>query len=217
MNRNQEKIEIELKDVEDVSVPKAIDNADGHNNNSFDDEPPPCRLCFCSDYDDSDLIEPCLCKGTIAKVHRKCLERWLTKSRSTKCDLCLFELNCEEKLRYGLFESIAIWLHRRTHLQLLLYDLTIFSSVNIIALPIIVMLLRHIRHICTSNGIVQNFPVWYSILLGTTLFMWIGVYFMNGFVIVNAQIRPWYCWWKSKKRIQLLWRLPFGVFFFLNT
>lgn len=84
MNPNQVKIEIELKHVEESievsnNVPETPVESDGHEN-LFDDEQPSCRLCFGTDLDDSDLIEPCLCKGTMAKVHRKCLEEWLNIS-----------------------------------------------------------------------------------------------------------------------------------------
>lgn len=210
MNPNQEKVEeIELKNANDISTkasaPETINNIDGHhpNRNLSDDEQPLCRLCFGTAYDDTDLIEPCSCKGTMAKVHRNCLEKWLTRSGSTKCDLCLFELKCVEKLRYGLFESIGIWYRRRQHRTLLLHDLSIFFTISVIALPVIGILLRHIFTIFMSDRIAHSLPTWYVVVLGITLSMWIVVYFMNGFVIVNAQIRPWYCWWKSKKQIRL--------------
>lgn len=46
-----------------------------------------CRIC----HDNSPrkaLIAPCDCDGTIAWVHRKCVESWLTRSGKNKCELC---------------------------------------------------------------------------------------------------------------------------------
>lgn len=206
MNLNQEKVEVKLKNVEEsieVGVSETISDTDGHNNLFDDDEKPSCRQCFGTSYDDSDLIEPCLCKGTIAKVHRKCLERWLNLSGSTKCELCSFEFKCKQNLRYGLFESIGIWFRRHQNRTVLLHDFSSFFIINITSLPIIRMLFQNIFNIITNERITQNWPLCYLTLLGATLFMWIGIYFMIGFIIVNEQIRPWYQWWKSKKQIQL--------------
>lgn len=194
MNPNQVKFGKELKIVQEsvkLSIP-GID--DGHDN--LNDELPSCRICFGTSSDDSDLIQPCLCKGTLAKVHRKCLERWLNLRRTTKCELCRFELHCCQKLRYGLFESIGIWFRRHQYQQRLLQDLSLFFAITIIALSMIIMLLRNMF---TRSAA----PLLYFALLGLTLLMWIGIFFTLCFIIVIALIRPWYRWWKSKKRIQL--------------
>lgn len=50
---------------------------------------PQCRICFegaCSDND--PLISPCLCSGSIAFVHLRCLSRWITISNNTHCNMC---------------------------------------------------------------------------------------------------------------------------------
>uniref|UniRef100_A0A0P4VW77 RING-CH-type domain-containing protein n=1 Tax=Scylla olivacea TaxID=85551 RepID=A0A0P4VW77_SCYOL len=41
-------------------------------------------------------MRPCKCSGTMASVHRVCLERWLNLATSEKCELCGHRYN----LRY---------------------------------------------------------------------------------------------------------------------
>lgn len=204
MEPNQVNVEIKLKKAEqsmEVSVPEIINDIDGLQNNLFDeDEQPCCRLCFGTAQDDSDLIEPCLCKGTIAKVHRKCLEKWFNFCGSTKCDLCLFEIRCERKLRYGLFESIGIWFRYHQNEQHPLPNLIFMFTMNIIALSMIIILLRNFFDLFS---IAKYLPRWNLIFFGGALTIWLGIYSVICFILVNEQIRPWYRWWKSNKRIQL--------------
>ncbi|KHN72578.1 E3 ubiquitin-protein ligase MARCH2 [Toxocara canis] len=60
--------------------------------------PAVCRICHSSEasipYNGNvpgePLISPCNCKGTMGLYHRSCLERWLTTSRTTCCEICKF-------------------------------------------------------------------------------------------------------------------------------
>lgn len=37
-----------------------------------------CKVCLCSQETDNDpLISPCLCKGSVAKIHVGCLKQWI--------------------------------------------------------------------------------------------------------------------------------------------
>nr|XP_023014306.1 E3 ubiquitin-protein ligase MARCH3-like [Leptinotarsa decemlineata] len=46
-----------------------------------------CRICHGGESLD-DLLTPCRCRGTVALVHLKCLERWLKESNHSSCELC---------------------------------------------------------------------------------------------------------------------------------
>lgn len=54
---------------------------------SLDSESYMCRICHGGDSVD-DLLMPCRCRGTVALVHLKCLERWLMESSRSYCELC---------------------------------------------------------------------------------------------------------------------------------
>ncbi|XP_064192647.1 E3 ubiquitin-protein ligase MARCHF3 [Anguilla rostrata] len=53
-----------------------------------------CRICHEGDGVE-DLLSPCECAGTLAMVHCSCLERWLTASNTSRCELCHFEFALE--------------------------------------------------------------------------------------------------------------------------
>lgn len=51
-----------------------------------------CKICYNFDSSSLELISPCKCKGSIQKVHRECLERWMNFSSNledkVKCRIC---------------------------------------------------------------------------------------------------------------------------------
>ncbi|GAB6024982.1 E3 ubiquitin-protein ligase MARCHF3 [Chamberlinius hualienensis] len=51
---------------------------------------PICRICHDGDSKE-DLVTPCNCTGSMAMVHRSCLERWLSSSNSDACEICKFK------------------------------------------------------------------------------------------------------------------------------
>ncbi|KAI3377179.1 hypothetical protein L3Q82_009095, partial [Scortum barcoo] len=50
-------------------------------------EEPFCRICH-EGRASGELLSPCHCSGSLAMVHRACLEHWLTASNSSHCELC---------------------------------------------------------------------------------------------------------------------------------
>ncbi|KAM4602946.1 E3 ubiquitin-protein ligase MARCHF3 [Polymixia lowei] len=54
---------------------------------SLSSEEPFCRICH-EGGGSGELLSPCECSGTLAMVHRACLEHWLTSSNSSHCELC---------------------------------------------------------------------------------------------------------------------------------
>ncbi|XP_006628733.1 E3 ubiquitin-protein ligase MARCHF3 [Lepisosteus oculatus] len=72
-----------------TSVPLAISSA-----SSLCSEDPFCRICH-EGSGGEELLSPCRCSGTLAKLHRSCLEHWLTASNTSHCELCHFEFALE--------------------------------------------------------------------------------------------------------------------------
>ncbi|XP_040895731.1 E3 ubiquitin-protein ligase MARCHF3 [Toxotes jaculatrix] len=54
---------------------------------SVSTEEPFCRICH-EDRASGELLSPCECSGSLAMVHRACLEHWLATSNSSHCELC---------------------------------------------------------------------------------------------------------------------------------
>ncbi|KAM6980595.1 E3 ubiquitin-protein ligase MARCHF3 [Aplochiton taeniatus] len=57
------------------------------SSDSLSCEEPFCRICHQGGAA-GELLSPCECAGTMAMVHRGCLEHWLTTSNSSHCELC---------------------------------------------------------------------------------------------------------------------------------
>ncbi|KAL1138167.1 hypothetical protein AAG570_009859 [Ranatra chinensis] len=46
-----------------------------------------CRYCLMQDKA-KNLIAPCLCRGTVKYVHRKCINEWISNSGQWHCSVC---------------------------------------------------------------------------------------------------------------------------------
>ena len=51
-----------------------------------------CRICYGSEGKEQ-LLQPCNCSGTMGLMHRTCLERWLSQSNSTRCEICQYDFS----------------------------------------------------------------------------------------------------------------------------
>lgn len=61
-------------------------------------EGPICRICHegaCGE----PLLSPCNCTGTLGTVHKSCLEKWLSSSNTSYCELCHTEFTIERRPR----------------------------------------------------------------------------------------------------------------------
>ncbi|KAL9821119.1 E3 ubiquitin-protein ligase MARCHF3 isoform 3-T4 [Geothlypis trichas] len=63
----------------------------------FNDRPI-CRICH-EGSSHEELLSPCECTGTLGTIHRSCLERWLSSSNTSYCELCHFRFAVERKPR----------------------------------------------------------------------------------------------------------------------
>ncbi len=61
-------------------------------------ENPMCRICHDSGAQE-ELLSPCECSGTLATIHRRCLEHWLSASGTSFCELCHYQFTVQRKSR----------------------------------------------------------------------------------------------------------------------
>ncbi|XP_028273828.1 E3 ubiquitin-protein ligase MARCH3-like isoform X1 [Parambassis ranga] len=61
-------------------------------------ENPMCRICHDSGAQE-ELLSPCECSGTLATIHRSCLEHWLSASGTSYCELCHYQFTVQRKSR----------------------------------------------------------------------------------------------------------------------
>ncbi|XP_050519933.1 E3 ubiquitin-protein ligase MARCHF2-like [Daktulosphaira vitifoliae] len=69
-----------------------------------------CRICLQPDSEYiNKCISPCLCYGSMSKVHKSCLEKWLAYSNSDSCEICFYQFEIKRVATYSLLGSIKEW------------------------------------------------------------------------------------------------------------
>lgn len=167
-------------------------------------EPITCRVCYGSENKCEILIEPCYCKGTMAKVHRQCLEKWFDSSGTQICELCLFTFDVESKRRYRLFESITIWIRQPLRKQMLMHDSLFFGSITLISVLMIGLIIYGLQHFEYDQRFGNIISDLYFVSLCLVAFLWIIIITISIVLFVNLQISPWLHWWLSSKKITLI-------------
>ncbi|BFG06104.1 E3 ubiquitin-protein ligase MARCH4 [Drosophila madeirensis] len=162
-----------------------------------------CRICHNAD-NPEQLVSPCLCKGSLTYVHVHCLERWISTSRCTICELCQFQYNTEQTLRYSCLQSLRIWYSRAMSRRALQEDCQMFTLLTLVAFGIIGTLLVGIQYYAANNQSWAISKLWTKSWMLFFLFMTITVYFANIFMLVKSQLTPWYRWWQSARDIKLI-------------
>lgn len=121
---NRSEIEIQITQ-EVVDVGENTEEEERTSNNSLEDM---CRICHSGEAvsaDLGDLLSACSCRGTIGRVHVKCLEHWLTESGKSRCELCGTKYVTRRVHRFGVLKALIIWVlsHNSKHVRI---NLTIF-------------------------------------------------------------------------------------------
>ncbi|RCN39633.1 zinc finger, C3HC4 type [Ancylostoma caninum] len=73
------------------------------------DEKALCRICLDGSQEHSKLICPCNCKGTVARTHSACLEKWVEVTHNTNCQICGTDYELES---YG-WKKFTDWSYPR--------------------------------------------------------------------------------------------------------
>lgn len=91
---------------------------------------PFCRICH-EGANGESLLSPCGCTGTLGAVHKSCLERWLSSSNTSYCELCHTEFAVEKRPR-----PLTEWLKDpgpRTEKRTLCCDMVCFLFITPLA------------------------------------------------------------------------------------
>ncbi|XP_031666187.1 E3 ubiquitin-protein ligase MARCH2-like isoform X3 [Oncorhynchus kisutch] len=89
-----------------------------------------CRICH-EGAGGETLLSPCDCTGTLGKVHKSCLEKWLSSSNTSYCELCHTELTVERRP-----QPLTQWLRDpgpRSEKRTLLCDMACFLLITPLA------------------------------------------------------------------------------------
>ncbi|XP_044269524.1 E3 ubiquitin-protein ligase MARCHF3-like [Tribolium madens] len=160
-----------------------------------------CRICYDNDKDEA-LIAPCHCKGTVAFVHRSCLERWLAESNTTMCELCHVVFRTERSPKYTSQQSIWRWL--RSHRSPGGIGRGVRS--DIIACTVITPVAIIITYVCLFSSDYYNqkkfimVPAarWTSVSLLIMIGIMLIGYYLWVYSVIRLHSRMWYNWWQRE-------------------
>ncbi|KAG5898274.1 hypothetical protein JTB14_008618 [Gonioctena quinquepunctata] len=156
-----------------------------------------CRICYDCDKEE-DLITPCNCKGTVAFVHRSCLETWLGESNTSTCELCHTIFKTERTPKYTSQRSIWRWCrHSPT-------GAAQGVKSDILACTIITPLAVIITYVCLFSSEYynqqkfSNVPAarWTSVSLLVMIGIMLIGYYMWVHSVIRMHARMWYNWWQ---------------------
>ncbi|KAK9892696.1 hypothetical protein WA026_021552 [Henosepilachna vigintioctopunctata] len=176
----------ETKDSSLVSVPSTV-----------------CRICHTNTANER-LLSPCYCKGTLAYVHLSCLERWLNQSSRSYCELCLYQYNAVETLRYGLLEGIRLWIRHPRNRNHVRSDCLIAFLLTLVTIGLVVISLIGMDYFIIE-GIKLGFSkIWTKSFIVSFLGIILMGYAVTMYLILRDEFVPWYNWWKNTLNIHLL-------------
>ncbi|XP_014274860.1 uncharacterized protein [Halyomorpha halys] len=153
-------------------------------------EPYFCRICHQRSLSERNLT-PCNCRGTMAYIHKSCLERWLATSDSDRCELCHFNFTIRRNPKFGILKGIKIWLRSeecRSERVYLTYDVVRL----IVSLPLI-LFLNHLTTALFEIFLINDIENgdFYSFLSNAESQLHISS--MKDLVIVTGRILTYFC------------------------
>ncbi|KAK3926961.1 E3 ubiquitin-protein ligase MARCHF2 [Frankliniella fusca] len=134
------------------------------------------------------LVSPCRCRGSVAKVHVGCLERWLAESDSTCCELCGHQYTTVRTPSYNVLASIPAWMVSNGNSDLL-FDFVAFLIFTPVAL------------LGTHLGLSANDSAYFQVTLMAAIDL---VYSAWLAMRVHYHAMRWYSWWRRKCTVKIV-------------
>lgn len=107
MEKNEEELEIVKQTIEVTQNTEEEERVSSHSVEEM------CRICHSGEDSSLELgrlISACKCRGTVGRVHVKCLERWLTESGKSSCELCGTNYVTKRVHKFGLLKALVMWI-----------------------------------------------------------------------------------------------------------
>ncbi|KAL1132392.1 hypothetical protein AAG570_010347 [Ranatra chinensis] len=162
-----------------------------------------CRICQTSKSRE-DLISPCNCKGTLGKVHLSCLERWLNMCGREYCELCHFQFSAHRSRRYGLFQSIRVWMRHPRHRSLLASDIVVGGILTLVTLGLCIVCAMGLKYF-VLEGLKVGIPgFWTEGAITFFLSVIVLGYLATLYLMLRDHVIPWYRWWNRCMVIKLI-------------
>lgn len=152
-------------------------------------------------------------QGTVAFVHKTCLEKWLSESNSTACELCHHVYETERVPKYTAKQSIWKWFrHQPTNfgarVRAIRCDLIVCAVLTPFAIVITYICLFSADYYNQQRF--SNIPTarWTSISLLIMIAIMLFGYYIWVYVVVGYHGRMWYYWWQRECIVRYIPPVP---------
>lgn len=169
-----------------------------------------CRICRLTSNTAENLESPCNCKGTIGLVHISCLERWLSESRSNRCEICRYEFKVNRILKFSWLGGLVRWLLTwRTNLDarqlLFLFAYFVFLTPVVIACLVTFGMWLTLVHNINKD---TNLDVPITILFGSMALIFVLnilliAHYKEVYEELKYQYGVFYYWWINNYDVQI--------------
>ncbi|KAM4729895.1 E3 ubiquitin-protein ligase MARCHF8 isoform 6-T7 [Anableps anableps] len=147
-----------------------------------------CRICHCEGDDESPLITPCHCTGSLRFVHQGCLQQWIKSSDTRCCELCKYEFIMETKLKpLRKWEKLQMTASERRKIMCSVTFHVI--AITCVVWSLYVLIDRTAEEI--KNGILE-WPFWTKLVV-------VAIGFTGGLVFMYVQCKVYIHLWKRLK------------------
>ncbi|XP_071382717.1 E3 ubiquitin-protein ligase MARCHF8 isoform X2 [Centroberyx affinis] len=147
-----------------------------------------CRICHCEGDDESPLITPCHCTGSLRFVHQACLQQWIKSSDTRCCELCKYEFIMETKLKpLRKWEKLQMTASERRKIMCSVTFHVI--AITCVVWSLYVLIDRTAEEI--KQGILE-WPFWTKLVV-------VAIGFTGGLVFMYVQCKVYIQLWKRLK------------------
>ncbi|XP_051504152.1 E3 ubiquitin-protein ligase MARCHF8-like [Myxocyprinus asiaticus] len=147
-----------------------------------------CRICHCEGDDESPLITPCHCTGSLRFVHQSCLQQWIKSSDTRCCELCKYNFIMETKLKpLRKWEKLQMTASER---RKIMFSVTFHViAITCVVWSLYVLIDRTAEEI--KQGILE-WPFWTKLVV-------VAIGFTGGLVFMYVQCKVYIQLWKRLK------------------
>ncbi|XP_014900699.1 E3 ubiquitin-protein ligase MARCHF8 isoform X3 [Poecilia latipinna] len=152
-----------------------------------------CRICHCEGDDESPLITPCHCTGSLRFVHQGCLQQWIKSSDTRCCELCKYEFIMETKLKpLRKWEKLQMTASERRKIMCSVTFHVI--AITCVVWSLYVLIDRTAEEIKTARRIpgILEWPFWTKLVV-------VAIGFTGGLVFMYVQCKVYIHLWKRLK------------------
>jgi hypothetical protein len=69
----------------------------------------PAETVHYCDGSPKSLFRPCRCDGSIRYVHAACLDQWISRKRTTHCEVCTYPIQFEQVVQGSTGQNFSFW------------------------------------------------------------------------------------------------------------